>query len=142
MNDLHLSPDAQDDLSEIKAYIAEDLENPQAAISTVAKITKTVRVLRDHAYIGTPLSSISNVSSDYRYLVSGSYMVFYRIAGTDIFIDRVLYGRSDYRNILFKDMLSDETEIITTGRAGGLHRPPWGLLPAEPIGSSNLLSTA
>ena len=25
--------------------------------------------------------------------------------------------------------------IITTGRAGGLHRPPWGLLPAEPIGS-------
>ena len=32
--------------------------------------------------------------------------------------------------------------IITTGRAGGLHRPPWGLLPAEPIGSSNLLSTA
>ena len=51
MNDLHLSPDAQDDLSEIKAYIAEDLENPQAAISTVAKITKTVRVLRDHAYL-------------------------------------------------------------------------------------------
>lgn len=108
MNDLHLSPDAQDDLSEIKAY---NLENPQAAISTVAKITKSVRVLRDHAYIGTPLSSISNVNSDYRYLVSGSYMVFYRIAGTDIFIDRVLYGRSDYRNILFKDMLSDETEI-------------------------------
>ena len=35
-----------------------------------------------------------------------------------------------------------EAEIITTGRAGGLHRPPWGLLPAEPIGSSNLLSTA
>ena len=33
-------------------------------------------------------------------------------------------------------------QIITTGRAGGLHRPPWGLLPAEPIGSSNLLSTA
>ena len=32
--------------------------------------------------------------------------------------------------------------IITTGRAGGLHRPPWGLFPAEPIGSSNLLSTA
>ena len=25
--------------------------------------------------------------------------------------------------------------IITTGRAGGLHKPPWGLLPAEPIGS-------
>ena len=39
-------------------------------------------------------------------------------------------------------LLGSEAQIITTGRAGGLHRPPWGLLPAEPIGSSNLLSTA
>ena len=28
--------------------------------------------------------------------------------------------------------------IITTGRVGGMHMPPWGLLPAEPIGSLNL----
>ena len=41
-----------------------------------------------------------------------------------------------------KDDNAEYVIIITTGRAGGLHRPPWGLLPAEPIGSSNLLSTA
>ena len=103
MNKLHLSPEAQEDLSEIKAYIAEDLENPQAALSTVTKITKTIRILQDHALTGTPLSVVADVNSDYRYLVSGNYMVFYRVTGKDVFIDRVLYGRRDYMRILFTD---------------------------------------
>ena len=90
MNNLYLSPEAQDDLSEIKAYIAEDLENPQAALSTVTKITKTIRMLQEHALIGVPLSAIADVNSDYRYLISGSYMIFYRVTGKDVFIDRVL----------------------------------------------------
>ena len=32
--------------------------------------------------------------------------------------------------------------IITTGRAGGMHLPPWGMPLAEPIGSANDLSLA
>ena len=109
MNKLHLSPEAQEDLSEIKAYIAEDLENPQAALSTVMKITKTIRMLQDHALIGTPLSAVADVNSDYRYLVSGSYMVLYRVAGKDVFIDRVLYGRRDYLRILFADTQEEQS---------------------------------
>ena len=109
MNKLHLSPEAQEDLSEIKAYIAEDLENPQAALSTVTKITKTIRMLQDHALIGTPLSALADVNSDYRYLVSGNYMVFYRVAGKDVFIDRVLYGRRDYLRILFADTQEEQS---------------------------------
>ena len=109
MNKLHLSPEAQEDLSEIKAYIAEDLENPQAALSTVSKITKTIRLLQEHALIGTPLSSVADVNSDYRYLVSGNYMVFYRVAGKDVFIDRVLYGRRDYLRILFADTQEEQS---------------------------------
>ena len=109
MNKLHLSPEAQEDLSEIKAYIAEDLENPQAALSTITKITKTIRILQDHALIGTPLSAVADVNSDYRYLVSGNYMVFYRVAGKDVFIDRVLYGRRDYLRILFADTQEEQS---------------------------------
>ena len=109
MNKLHLSPEVQEDLSEIKAYIAEDLENPQAALSTVMKITKTIRMLQDHALIGTPLSAVADVNSDYRYLVSGSYMVFYRVAGKDVFVDRVLYGRRDYLRILFADTQEEQS---------------------------------
>ena len=109
MNNLHLSPEAQNDLSEIKAYIAEDLENPQAALSTVAEITKTIRMLRDHALIEAALSSIADVSSDYRYFTSGNYMIFYRVSSPDIFIDRIIYVRRDYLRILFGEMSDDET---------------------------------
>ncbi len=101
MNDLHLSPKAQSDLADIKAYIAQDLENPQAALSTVTKITKTIQILGDYALIGASLSSIANVSTDYRFLTSGNYIIFYRAVGKDVFIDRVLYGRRDYLRILF-----------------------------------------
>lgn len=109
MNNLHLSCDAQKDLADIKNYIAEELENPQAAIATVSKITKSIRMLRNHALLGASLSSIANVDRDYRFLVSGSYMVFYRANGSDIYIDRALYGRRDYLRIMLEDTHSDAT---------------------------------
>lgn len=108
MNKLHLAPEAQNDLDEIRSYIAEDLENPQAAQSTVGGIMKNVRLLMDHALIGAPLSSIAEVDSDYRFLVIGNYMVFYRVNGADVFIDRVLYGRRDYLRILLGDTPMDD----------------------------------
>ncbi len=110
MNNLHLTPEAQDDLADIKEYITKDLENPRAALSTVTKITKTIRMLREHAFLGAPLSSIADTDSDYRYLVSGSYMIFYRAVGKEVFIDRVLYGRRDYLRTLFDKLQDDETQ--------------------------------
>lgn len=106
MNHLNLSYEAQNNLADIKNYIAEELENPQAAIATVRKITKSIRMLRDHALIGAPLSSVADVDGDYRFLVSGNYMVFYRVNGNDICVDRVLYGRRDYLRLLFEDTKS------------------------------------
>ena len=108
MNNLYLSPQAQEDLFQIKAYIENDLENSAAALSTVGKITKTIGGLREHAFIGSPLSVKINVSSDYRYLISGNYMIFYRVLGDDVFVDRILYGRRDYIRILFADENEDE----------------------------------
>ena len=108
MNNLHLSPEAQNDLEEIRDYIATELENPIAALNTVSRITKSIRILQTHAGAGAPLSSIADVESDYRYLVSGNYLTFYRAYGDDVFVDRVLYGRRDYLRILFGDMLGEE----------------------------------
>lgn len=110
MNNLHLSKEAQNDLAEIKAYITEELENPDAALATIGGITKKIRVLKNQAYVGTPLSSVADTKSDYRFLVSGNYLVFYRAYGKDVYIDRVLYGRRDYMRILFGDAQSDETD--------------------------------
>ena len=93
-NELHLTPDAQADLQEIKRYISRDLENPVAALATVKRIVQNVRLLRGQARIGTPLSAVTELrdGADYRYLTSGSYMIFCRAVGTDVYIDRVLYG--------------------------------------------------
>lgn len=110
MNNLHLSDAARNDLAEIKQYIAEDLENPTAAVATVRKITKGIRTLREHALIGPLLSSIADVDSDYRFLVTESYLTFYRVYGSDVYVDRVLYGRRDYLRILFGNTQEDANQ--------------------------------
>ncbi len=104
MSKLQVSPEAQHDLLGIKAYIANDLENPTAARSTVSKIMKRIRGLIDHPLMGAPLSSVCNADSDERFLVSGKYLIFYHVSyhGTEIYIDRVLYGGRDYLRILFE----------------------------------------
>ena len=86
--------------------IAVDLENPKAAMEVIKRITKKIRLLNDNPLMGAALASISGANSDERFLVCGSYMVFYRITRENIFIDRVLYGRRDYLRVLF-----DKTEL-------------------------------
>lgn len=108
MNNLHLSEEAQNDLVEIKAYIEEELLNPSAALATVSRITKSLRVLETYAQVGAPLSSITDIESDYRFIVSGNYMSFYRAYGTEVYIDRILYARRDYMRILFGDTTTEE----------------------------------
>jgi plasmid stabilization system protein ParE len=55
---IHYTPEAEDDLAGIKKYLAEQLENPVAAVNTVTKITKRVRTLERFPELGTRLSSI------------------------------------------------------------------------------------
>ena len=108
MNNLHLSEEAQNDLLEIKAYIEEELLNPSAALITVSRITKSLRILLNHAQAGAPLSSIADIESDYRFIVSGNYISFYRVYGNEVYIDRILHVRRDYMRILFGDSIADE----------------------------------
>ena len=108
MNNLHLSEEAQNDLLEIKTYIEEELLNPSAALATVSRITKSLRILQNHAQAGALLSSIADIESDYRFIVSGNYISFYRAYGREVYIDRILYARRDYMRILFGDSTTDE----------------------------------
>ena len=104
-NKLHYSPAAQRDLDDIWDYISADLANPIAAAHTVNEIIDTIEQLSDFAEVGAPLNSIIDVQSDYRFLVCGSYLAFYRVIGHDVYIDHVLYGRRDFMRILFGDAL-------------------------------------
>ncbi|MBD5543383.1 MAG: type II toxin-antitoxin system RelE/ParE family toxin [Lachnospiraceae bacterium] len=109
-NNIHYSPQARNDLDEIWEYISFELCNPQAAENSVNKIMDTVDELENFLEIGVPLSSVTDVESDYRFLVSGNYMVFYRVIMQDVYIDRVLYGRRDYLRILFPDLSQNGNE--------------------------------
>ncbi len=108
-NKIHYSPESRHDLDDIWDYIVSELQNRSAAEHVINRIMDTVGHLKNFAEMGTPLSSIADVGTDYRFLVSGNYMVFYRVQGSDVYIDRVLYGRSDYMSIMFKDLLREET---------------------------------
>lgn len=110
MNKVIVAPKAQGDLLEIRDYISDELQNTAAAKKAVAKIIKKIRILQEHALIGAPLVSVSDANSDERFLVSGSYLIFYHVNGSDVFIDRVLYGRRDYLRVLFGDSIKEETE--------------------------------
>lgn len=104
---LHISPEAQRDLHDIKNYITTELENPAAANNTLSRITLAIRGLLDFPDIGAPLKSIMYGQADYRYLVSGNYLVFYRHDSDSIYVVRVLYGKRDYLKILFGDHTAD-----------------------------------
>ena len=108
-NRIHYSPESRRDLDNIWDYIVSELQNRSTAKRVINRMMDAVGQLKSFAAIGTPLSSIADVGTDYRFLVSGNYMVFYRVQGNDIYIDRVLYGRSDYMSVLFKDLLREET---------------------------------
>ena len=109
-NNIYYSPEAQNDLDEIWEYISVELCNPQAAENTVNKIMDTVDELKDFSEIGALLSSVTEVESDYRFLISGNYMIFYRVIDKEVYIDRVLYGRRDYLRILFPDLPRNDNE--------------------------------
>ena len=96
---IHYSPESRRDLDDIWDYIVLELQNRSAAERVINRIIDAVDPLKNFAEMGSPLSSIADVGTDYRFLVSGNYMVFYRVQGCDVYIDRVLYGRSDYMSV-------------------------------------------
>lgn len=98
---LQFSPDAQDDLLEIKRYITEVLSNPLAAENTLKKILQNIRMLEEQPYIGAPLSSIVRMDTHYRFLICGNYLAFYYVENEIVYIVRILYGKRDYCKILF-----------------------------------------
>ena len=101
MAEIKVSPEAINDLQQTKAYIIEELCNEQAAINTVSKIIKRIRMLADFPESGAPLSSIIGIETDYRFLVCGNYTAFYRLENSLVYIVRILYGRRNFVQILF-----------------------------------------
>jgi plasmid stabilization system protein ParE len=94
---------AIEDLDEILRYVSEELASPIAAEKIVFSILDRVSLLARFPESGTRLDAICEISSEWRFVVSGNYVAFYRLVGGDVLVDRVLYGRSDYLDTLTGD---------------------------------------
>lgn len=107
---LLITPAARDDLVAIKDYISTTLRNPSAATNTVKGITMQMRNLEQFPEMGT-IVFLEAGTPQYRYLIYKSYMTFYHIQGDSVIVDRVLYGRRDYLQLLLgRELEEDETE--------------------------------
>lgn len=95
------SPEAKNDMEQIRDYIFDQLDNKTAATRTVYKIVKSISMLEDMPEIGTLLSARIDVDCDYRYLVSENYNIFYRIEDETVRIIRILNARRNFMSILF-----------------------------------------
>ena len=103
MRKLRINPIARKDLADIKEYIKEELDNPTAAEDVVGKIVESYEKLKDFPLMGVELSSKIDIVTDYRFLASGKYIIFYKIDDEYVYIYRILYGRRDYTRILFDE---------------------------------------
>lgn len=101
MNKVQLSPEAQDDLTDIRDYIEQELQNPDAALRTVGEITRRLRLLQEQAELGARMSAATGMTTDERFLVCGNYLAFYHILPGIVRVDRILYNKRDYQRILF-----------------------------------------
>ena len=107
-NKIYYSPEAKRDLDDIWEYIESELSNATAARKVINRIMDDVGQLGLFPSLGAKLSSSTDAETDYRYIVSGNYMTFYRISQNDIYVDRILYGRRDYLRVLFGEMTESE----------------------------------
>ena len=103
---VHYSDASKQDLEHIGDYIAQELKNPSAALRTVNDMQDTIDKLADFPLMGTLLSAIVEAdTADYRFLICGKYIAFYRPQEREVLIDRILYGKRDYVSILFRGMI-------------------------------------
>lgn len=100
---IRINPMAISDVQDIKAYIAED--NPGAALKISNDIYSQIEKLTDFPEMGVSLGAKIGIKTDYRFLICGVYLIFYKIEGEFVSVYRVLNGMRDYLAILFAEEL-------------------------------------
>ena len=98
---IRLTPEARGDLRRIHSAIAVELKNLEAAKNLVEAILKDISALWRFPKLGMSVEAKTGRKTDLFYLISGSYLAFYRIEDKMISITRILDGRSDYLRFIF-----------------------------------------
>ena len=101
--EVKVSPQAAEDLLEIKGYIENELQNPIAAQNTVLKIVETYEDLANFPGIGIPVERYVDFPTDYKFVLANNYSIFYRIEDEIVRVVSILYSRRDFIRILFEN---------------------------------------
>lgn len=107
MRKIRLNPIAEQDLQNIKEYIIKEFDNSIAAVDVITNIMGCYGNLKEFPMLGVELSSKIDIPTDYRYLICGNYLVFYKIDESYVSIYRILYARRDFVKILFDEEKKD-----------------------------------
>ena len=97
---LHYSPQAQLDLDEIFAYFADELGNPEKGASVVSDILAAARKIPGRATRFPPVGPLPFTTDEYRFAQVGSYIIFFRETGEEVYVDRVLNYKRDFAPLL------------------------------------------
>jgi plasmid stabilization system protein ParE len=96
-----LSP-ARREILEI-AQLHKELVGPVSAKKITDKIKNSLNLLRKNPYMGMPLEYKDLRQLEYRKLICGNYLCFYRIIADTIYIYHIVDGRTNYPHI-FKEI--------------------------------------
>ena len=103
MFEVKVTPQAAEDLLEIKSYIENELHNPIAAKNTVLNIIETYENLSTFAETGIPVERYVSFPADYKFVLANNYSIFYRIEDKIVRVIRIMYSKRDFVRILFED---------------------------------------
>jgi len=103
---LELSNDAKEDLNKISEYL-EEYEHYRDRV--IEKIDKDIDNLKDMPRIHKTVIFIKDKNGEYRRIVSGKYIIIYKIINDEITVLRVFNQKEDYLN-LNKFILREESQ--------------------------------
>lgn len=92
---IELTNDALLDINQAYDEIFKACLDNNTTKEYINSLLDKLELLSDFPESGTPLY-FGKRQSEYRYVIFKSYMAFYRLQNETIFIDRVLYAKSDY----------------------------------------------
>jgi addiction module RelE/StbE family toxin len=89
---------AEDDLYGIADYISQD--NPRAANRMVDRLEQAINRLKLSPFAGKVPDDDELRKRNYRMLIIGKYLVFYKIKEKAVEIHRIIHGARNYKHLL------------------------------------------
>lgn len=100
---IQYAPTAIRDLDRVWAEVCEASKEPEIATRYVNEMMDRISEKRGFPRSGSPLYYEGSFTG-YYFIVFKVYMAFYRVRDDQILVDRVVYGKSDYMRMIFRNL--------------------------------------